>query len=252
MLLAHTDMDDRTLRDELLTLLAAGHETTATALAWALERLAHHPRAWERLQTAATRTTWTRSCKETLRLRPVVPAVLRLLKAPFESPATTSRPASPCVPNILLVHTREDVYPDPFAFRPERFLEQPAGHLHVDPVRRRRAPLPGRELRAVRDEGRAARGRRRSPSSRPREPRTPSARPAAPSRSCRSTDDGRDHRGATSSACAPRATGPVRSLRIVRRQPRAALGDLRLRVQHTHSPTGSRRKCTVSSVLMNR
>ena len=67
-------------------------------------------------------------CKETLRLRPVVPAVLRMLKAPF-AVARLRRcpPASPCCPNILLVHTREDVYPDPFAFRPERFLEQPAG-----------------------------------------------------------------------------------------------------------------------------
>ena len=44
-------MDDARLRDELLTLLAAGHETTATALAWALERLAHHPHAWERLRS---------------------------------------------------------------------------------------------------------------------------------------------------------------------------------------------------------
>ena len=57
-----TDMDDRTLRHELLTLLVAGHETTATALSWALERLAHHPEAWERLRSE-TRTTSTRCAR---------------------------------------------------------------------------------------------------------------------------------------------------------------------------------------------
>ncbi len=55
MLLAGTDMDDATLKDELLTLLVAGHETTATALAWALERLARHPGAWERLREGRRR-----------------------------------------------------------------------------------------------------------------------------------------------------------------------------------------------------
>jgi cytochrome P450 len=126
MLLAHTDMDDARLRDELLTLLAAGHETTATALAWALERLAHHPDAWARLRTDDEEYL-DAVCKETLRLRPVVPAVIRLLKAPFEITGHELPAGVAVVPNILLVHTREDVYPDPFAFRPERFLEQPAG-----------------------------------------------------------------------------------------------------------------------------
>ncbi len=137
MLVSSTDMDDRTLRDELLTLLAAGHETTATALAWALERLAHHPEAWARLRERSGGEASGRDSgdeeyldavvKETLRLRPVVPAVLRMLKAPV-SIAGYDLPAGVAVlPNILLVHTRDDVYPDPFAFRPERFPEQPAG-----------------------------------------------------------------------------------------------------------------------------
>jgi cytochrome P450 len=124
LLLATTDMDDRALRDELLTLLVAGHETTATALAWALERLAHHPYAWERLQEEPYLDA---VCKETLRLRPVVPAVLRMLKAPFEVAGYELPPGVVVQPNILLMHTRDDVYPDPFAFRPERFLETPAG-----------------------------------------------------------------------------------------------------------------------------
>jgi cytochrome P450 len=126
MLLAHTDMSDERLRDELMTLLVAGHETTATALAWALERLAHHPQAWERLRSG-DEDYLDAVIKETLRLRPVVPAVSRVLKAPF-SVAGHELPAGVAVvPTILLVHTREDIYPQPFAFRPERFLEKPAG-----------------------------------------------------------------------------------------------------------------------------
>jgi cytochrome P450 len=126
LLLADGAMDEATLRDELLTLLVAGHETTATALAWALERLARHPEQWARLQ-ALDEDYLDAVVKETLRLRPVVPIVLRVLKAPLEI-AGHALPAGVAVaPSILLVHTRADVYPDPFAFRPERFLEQPAG-----------------------------------------------------------------------------------------------------------------------------
>jgi cytochrome P450 len=126
MLLAHSGMDDATLRDELITLLVAGHETTATALAWALERLARHPDAWERLRSG-DEDYLDAVVKETLRMRPVVPIVLRLLKAPMEI-AGYQLPAGVAVaPNILLMHMREDVYPEPRAFRPERFLETPAG-----------------------------------------------------------------------------------------------------------------------------
>ena len=119
-------MSDRELRDELMTLLVAGHETTATALSWALERLARHPGAWERLR-AGDEEYLDAVIKETLRLRPVLPIVLRRLKAQmeiggFELPAGVS--VAPC---IFLVHRRADVYPEPHAFRPERFLEQPAG-----------------------------------------------------------------------------------------------------------------------------
>ena len=119
-------MTDEELRDELVTLLVAGHETTATALSWALERLARHPTAWRRLREGDEEYL-DAVVKETLRLRPVLPIVVRRLTAPmtiggFDLPAGVS--VAPC---IQLVHRRPDVYPEPRAFRPERFLERPAG-----------------------------------------------------------------------------------------------------------------------------
>jgi cytochrome P450 family 135 len=123
-------MSDAEVRDELLTLLVAGHENTTTALAWALERLARHPTAWTRLReevAAGDEAYLDAVVKETLRLRPVIPAVLRRVKEPtriggWELPAGVT-----AVPSIYLVHRDPDVYPDPLAFRPERFLASPAG-----------------------------------------------------------------------------------------------------------------------------
>jgi cytochrome P450 len=66
-------------------------------------------------------------CKETLRLRPIIPIVVRKLAAPFEVGGYTLPPGVTVAPCIFLMHRRPDVYPDPLAFRPERFLEQPAG-----------------------------------------------------------------------------------------------------------------------------
>ena len=119
-------MTDAELRDELLTLLVAGHETTATALSWALERLARHPGAWARLREG-DEAYLDAVIKETLRLRPVVPIVLRRLKAPMEIGGFALPAGVSAVPCIYLMHRREDLYPDPRAFRPERFLERPAG-----------------------------------------------------------------------------------------------------------------------------
>jgi cytochrome P450 len=114
------------LRDELMTLLVAGHETTATALSWALERLSRNRAAWDRLRSGDEEYL-DAVIKETLRLRPVLPIVLRKLTEPmeiggWELPAGVS--AAPC---IYLMHRRPDVYPEPDVFRPERFLERPAG-----------------------------------------------------------------------------------------------------------------------------
>jgi cytochrome P450 len=126
LLLSGSELSGEQLRDELITLLFAGHETTATALAWALERLAHHPAAWARLREREE-DYLDAVVKETLRLRPVVPLVLRRVGAPIEIGGWTLPAGVSVAPNILLLHRRPDLYPDPAAFRPERFLERPAG-----------------------------------------------------------------------------------------------------------------------------
>ena len=127
-----TPMSDEELRDELMTLLVAGHETTATALSWALERLVRHPEVMARLREdiavhGSEGPYLDAVAKETLRLRPVLPIVLRKLTAPMELGGYSLPAGVNVAPCIHLVHRREDVYPAPARFRPERFLEQPAG-----------------------------------------------------------------------------------------------------------------------------
>jgi cytochrome P450 family 135 len=123
-------MTDRELRDELMTLLVAGHETTATALAWAVERLARHPDKLERLsaEVRADRDEYLKAVVyETLRLRPVISLVNRTLKAPMELAGYELPAGVKVVPSIYLVHRRPDVYPEPERFLPERFLGNPPG-----------------------------------------------------------------------------------------------------------------------------
>jgi cytochrome P450 len=128
MLLAARDEDgeplsDAELRDELMTLLVAGHETTATAMAWTLERIVRHPEVLERLQSQPGDDEYLDAViKETLRLRPVVPAVARKLMVPMEFGGWQLPPGVHVAPSIYLLHRRPDLYPDPLAFRPERFL----------------------------------------------------------------------------------------------------------------------------------
>jgi len=119
-------MDDRELRDELITVLGAGHETTATGLAWAVERLVRSPRVLARLReslAAGEEDYLNATVKETLRARPVIVDVARKLKAPariggYELPEGTF-----VLPAIAALHYREDLFPAPEEFRPERFLE---------------------------------------------------------------------------------------------------------------------------------
>jgi cytochrome P450 family 135 len=120
-------MGDEELRDELLTVVGAGHETTATALAWAMERLLRTPRVLARLResvAAGEEDYLDATVKETLRARPVIIDVVRKLTGPariggYELPAGSFVLAA-----IAALHFREDIYPDPHEFRPERFLDR--------------------------------------------------------------------------------------------------------------------------------
>jgi cytochrome P450 len=119
-------MDDKELRDQLMTLLLAGHETTATALAWTFDLLLRHPAALARLRAslAAGEEDYLRATiSESLRLRPVIPLAGRRLAEPLEADGRVLPPGTDVSAAIWLTHTRADIYPEPFAFRPERFLE---------------------------------------------------------------------------------------------------------------------------------
>lgn len=121
-MLLQTDMDDEELRDELMTLLLAGHETTTTALAWAFERMLRHPGMYERLRSDER---WAEAVvNETLRLRPPIPIVGRAVKEDFQLDGYTIPAGEFLAPCIWLTHRRPEVYPDPYAFRPERFLDK--------------------------------------------------------------------------------------------------------------------------------
>jgi cytochrome P450 len=123
-------MSDRELRDELLTLLTAGHETTATALSWAVERLIRHPEKLARLAEevqVGERQYLEAVVTETLRLRPVISIVARRLTEPVEIGGWSLPAGVTVTPSIYLVHRRPDVYPNPERFEPERFLDNPPG-----------------------------------------------------------------------------------------------------------------------------
>src|SRR3954452_14302182 len=119
-------MTDKELRDELVTLLVAGHETTATGLAWAFELLLRTPRVLDKLrQTLADgdESYLDAVVKEALRLRPVIPGVGRVVRGePFELGGYTVPEGVEINPSIGVIHRRADRYPEPGEFRPERFL----------------------------------------------------------------------------------------------------------------------------------
>ncbi len=123
-------MSDSELRDELFTMLGAGHETTATALAFAFELLLRNPtvlaRLREELEVGEDDAYLDAVVKETLRLRPVIDAAERTLTVP-RTVAGWELPAGVKVyPAIALVHLREDLYPRAHEFRPERFVQDGA------------------------------------------------------------------------------------------------------------------------------
>jgi cytochrome P450 family 135 len=123
-------MTDVELRDELVTLLLAGHETTATSVAWALERLVRHPQKLARLTaeidaagTGGGEEYMTAVVNETLRVRPVVGIVVRVLNEDLRVGSYVLPKGTRVAPSIYLTNRNAQVYGDPEAFRPERFLE---------------------------------------------------------------------------------------------------------------------------------
>ncbi len=124
-------MSEQEIRDELMTLLIAGHETTASSLAWAFERLGHDSRVLSRLVEeidAGEDAYLTATIQETLRIRPVLPNVApRLVAKPIEIGGWTYPEGCSLVLNSYLIHHDPEIYPEPDAFRPERFLDEQPG-----------------------------------------------------------------------------------------------------------------------------
>ncbi len=135
---AGQSMTDEELRDELLTLLFAGHETTASALAWALYWIDRLPQVKDKLlkeldtlppdadpTTIARLPYLSAVCSETLRIYPIaLNPFPRILKVPMEIVGYQFEPGTILLPSIYLTHQREDIYPEPKRFKPERFLER--------------------------------------------------------------------------------------------------------------------------------
>jgi cytochrome P450 len=106
-----------------MTLLLAGHETTATGLAWTLDLLTRNPAV---LARARSGEDYLRAViAESLRLRPVVPLAGRRLVTDLVADGVHLAAGTDVTPAIWLAHTRRESYPDPYAFRPERFLDKP-------------------------------------------------------------------------------------------------------------------------------
>ncbi len=125
-------LSDQELRDELLTLVLAGHETTANSLSWTWERLVRTPAAQEALVAAVRDGTGAEelieaTIVEAMRSRPVIPMVGRRVSVPWRLGEFAVPAGTPVAISILLVHHREDLYPEPFAFRPERWLDHKPG-----------------------------------------------------------------------------------------------------------------------------
>ena len=141
MLLAARDengepMSDVELRDELMTLILAGHETTANSLAWTFERLTRHPEPYARLRDIvrgddpdAARDYVEATIHEGMRQRPVIAFVVRRVQKPWRFGEYVAPANTPVALSIVGVHHRADVYADPHVFAPERFLDTDGAFL---------------------------------------------------------------------------------------------------------------------------
>jgi cytochrome P450 len=139
-----TPLTDQEIRDDVATILFAGHETTAVALAWALEQITARPDVMQEITEELSRVTGggapradqlhrldylDAAVRESLRRRTILPFVVRLTKRPFTAGGREYPPGVLLCPCNHLVHHRPDLYPEPAAFRPERFLRRKfAGH----------------------------------------------------------------------------------------------------------------------------
>jgi cytochrome P450 len=126
------ELSDKELRDELLTLVLAGHETTANSLAWTWERLVRNPAAHDALRDAVRGAgdagqQVEATIVEGMRSRPVIPIIGRRVKVPWRLGPYAVPADTPVTMSILLVHHREDLYPEPFEFRPERWHDHKPG-----------------------------------------------------------------------------------------------------------------------------
>ena len=122
-----SEMSDSDVSDKLMTLLLAGHETTATGLAWTFDLLLHTPDTLEHLIAGldAGETGYLDAVvTESLRIRPVVPFTGRLLKQEANLGGYDHEPGTTILAAIYMAHTNPELFPDPFAFRPERFLDE--------------------------------------------------------------------------------------------------------------------------------
>jgi cytochrome P450 len=127
-------LTDRELRNELLTLVLAGHETTANQLAWTWERLVRNQDAHERLRdTVRTGSdedgaaVVEQTLNESMRNRPVIPIIGRRVMVPWQLGEYGVKADTPVTMSILLLHHRDDLYPDPYSFRPDRWVGHKPG-----------------------------------------------------------------------------------------------------------------------------
>jgi cytochrome P450 len=141
-------MSDVEIRDALVTVLAAGHDTTALALAWTLEQILPRPDIVAKIrdelasvcggdllrEEQVAQLEYLDACiREALRVRNIIPFVVRVLKADYTVGGVTYPTGSVLCPAIHLLHLRPDLYPEPRAFRPERFLERHYAPHEWDP-----------------------------------------------------------------------------------------------------------------------
>jgi cytochrome P450 len=127
------ELTDEELRDQVVSLVLAGHETTANSLAWTFERLLRFPAAYDRLHELVRSDAdiadayVEATIHEGMRVRPVIPLIVRMVKRPWQLGEYVVPAETPVAVSIVALHHRPDVYPDPHVFRPDRFLDQKPG-----------------------------------------------------------------------------------------------------------------------------